>query len=282
MQELVRILKEEYGFFDKGLDELLEMIIETREHELVEEIKRLSNAKGVIPKIVHDIEQHRDFDGFEDEIDQTKNIEDVISLALVGYDYTKIIPELKKDYRKVVQEITKYKDMDFVAHYKTTLFEPSDLNQWKRLLPSEESFLVLYAKDLKKTERTLGALRTLAKLIGEELEQEPRLYADYDSRMYTIHCTYGLHARNASSLVHTTHTVELDIRIGRYRSLREHYINGKSIIGLLTLGAHKGVILEFLCKGNDSEIERFYERLELMRDITEKGDELVFQRYRFR
>jgi len=279
MQELVRILKEEYGLLEKGLDELLSMVVETRAQDLVEKIKEVSNAKSVIPKILHDIRQHHDFDGYEDETGQKKQIEQVIQTALSSYDYIRIIPDEDMDYTKIIQEIMKYENMDFVAHYKNTLFEPLDYNEWNMLKPCEECELILYTKDLDNKNRSPKVLEKISSLIGKGLKKaEP--FADYESRLYEIVCSIGIHARPASLIVQTANKYDMDIKVGEINNPKDEYINGKGIMGLLMLGATKGTKLEFLCNGNEKERENFYAELESIKDTTDKGEEIVFDRYK--
>ena len=59
----------------------------------------------------------------------------------------------------------------------------------------------------------------------------------------------GLHARAAAKLINLAHRFESDILIGR----GENEVNGKSILGLLTLAAHKGAWVTLKANGSDED-----------------------------
>jgi phosphocarrier protein len=59
----------------------------------------------------------------------------------------------------------------------------------------------------------------------------------------------GMHARPAAALVQTTLRFESDVHI----NFRGNTVNGKSIMGLLTLGAARGSRLSVTCSGPDAE-----------------------------
>ncbi len=59
----------------------------------------------------------------------------------------------------------------------------------------------------------------------------------------------GMHARPAAALVQTTLRFESDVHI----NFRGNTVNGKSIMGLLTLGAARGSRLSITCSGPDAE-----------------------------
>jgi phosphocarrier protein len=61
--------------------------------------------------------------------------------------------------------------------------------------------------------------------------------------------TLGLHARPASMLVKLTTQFESDI----YISKDSDQVNGKSIMGIITLAAGKGARLRFTIDGPDAE-----------------------------
>jgi phosphocarrier protein len=61
--------------------------------------------------------------------------------------------------------------------------------------------------------------------------------------------TLGMHARPAAQLVQTTLKFESEV----YISLNGHKVNGKSIMGLLTLAAARGSRLEVSCEGPDAD-----------------------------
>jgi phosphocarrier protein len=66
-------------------------------------------------------------------------------------------------------------------------------------------------------------------------------------RMITIQNRAGIHARPAASLVQATKDFKCSIYIER----GENRINGKSIMGLLTLGAAYGTELKLIADGED-------------------------------
>lgn len=68
----------------------------------------------------------------------------------------------------------------------------------------------------------------------------------------------GLHARPASVFVQIANKYESDISVKKGKEV----VNGKSIMGLLTLAAHEGAALEIEISGSDAEtmmeaLERF-------------------------
>lgn len=60
----------------------------------------------------------------------------------------------------------------------------------------------------------------------------------------------GLHARATSSFVRLADTFQADIRVTK----KDLTVNGKSIMGLLTLGAPLGEMIVIMAQGNDAEI----------------------------
>jgi phosphocarrier protein len=72
--------------------------------------------------------------------------------------------------------------------------------------------------------------------------------------------TLGLHARPAASVVQTVLKYQSDI----YISLNGHRVNAKSIMGLLTLAAAQGSVLQVTCTGPDAE-----EALNALRSLIE-------------
>lgn len=74
--------------------------------------------------------------------------------------------------------------------------------------------------------------------------------------------TLGLHARPAASVVQTVLKYQSDI----YISLNGHRVNAKSIMGLLTLAAAQGSVLQVTCTGPDAE-----EALNALRNLIESG-----------
>ncbi len=59
----------------------------------------------------------------------------------------------------------------------------------------------------------------------------------------------GLHARPASLLVKTTGKFRSEIKISK----DGYVVNGKSIMGVITLAAEKGSKLKFIIEGEDEE-----------------------------
>lgn len=59
----------------------------------------------------------------------------------------------------------------------------------------------------------------------------------------------GLHARAAAKLINLAHTFESDVMVAR----GENEVNGKSILGLLTLAAHKGSWVTIRVNGTDEQ-----------------------------
>lgn len=59
----------------------------------------------------------------------------------------------------------------------------------------------------------------------------------------------GLHARAAALLVETVNQFSCDVKIGK----EDQLVNGRSIIGVLTLGAAKGTKIRVEAKGDDAQ-----------------------------
>ena len=71
----------------------------------------------------------------------------------------------------------------------------------------------------------------------------------------------GLHARAAALLVQTVSRFSSEVKISKDGQI----VDGKSIIGLLTLGAAKGSRVRVEAKGNDAE-----ESLKAIEELFEK------------
>lgn len=67
------------------------------------------------------------------------------------------------------------------------------------------------------------------------------------TRQYTITNTLGLHARAAATLVRTTSQYACEVTISRGHQA----VNGKSILGVMTLAAAQGTAVEITCVGED-------------------------------
>ncbi len=59
----------------------------------------------------------------------------------------------------------------------------------------------------------------------------------------------GLHARAAAQFVKTANRYASEVKVAK----NNHQVNGKSILGVLTLAAALGSTLHITCEGNDSE-----------------------------
>lgn len=71
------------------------------------------------------------------------------------------------------------------------------------------------------------------------------------SRVFRIDNELGLHARAAARLVKLASTFSSDVKLGRDGA--HEFIDGKSILGLLLLGAAKGTELRVTAQGPDAE-----------------------------
>ena len=69
------------------------------------------------------------------------------------------------------------------------------------------------------------------------------------ARTFTIVNTLGLHARAAAQLVQTANRYRSDIHVEKDGV----QVNGKSIMGVLTLAAAKGTEIVVCCEGDDAE-----------------------------
>lgn len=70
-------------------------------------------------------------------------------------------------------------------------------------------------------------------------------------RAITIANKYGLHARASTRLAQLAQKFHSDIYLAREGTDEE--VDGKSILGILTLGAEKGQTLQLRVSGNDAE-----------------------------
>jgi len=81
-------------------------------------------------------------------------------------------------------------------------------------------------------------------------------------RTFTIVNALGLHARAAAVLVQTANRHHCDIQVEKDGIA----VNGKSIMGVLTLAASKGTQIAVTCEGGDAE-----EALEALSRVIEAG-----------
>lgn len=77
----------------------------------------------------------------------------------------------------------------------------------------------------------------------------------------------GLHARAAALLVQTVNKFSCDVKIGKDHQV----VNGRSIIGVLTLGAAKGAKIRVEAKGEDAR-EALAAIEQLVEDKFGEGD----------
>jgi phosphocarrier protein len=68
-------------------------------------------------------------------------------------------------------------------------------------------------------------------------------------RTFLIVNTLGLHARAAAQLVQTANKFQSDVLVAKDGTS----VNGKSIMGVLTLAAAKGSEITVSCEGDDAE-----------------------------
>lgn len=68
-------------------------------------------------------------------------------------------------------------------------------------------------------------------------------------RTYTIVNALGLHARAAAQLVQAANRYQSEVQLGKDGTT----VNGKSIMGVLTLAAAKGSRITVSCDGPDAE-----------------------------
>ncbi len=69
------------------------------------------------------------------------------------------------------------------------------------------------------------------------------------SKEFTIQNKIGLHARSASVLVQTTNKFKSNITINKDGKS----VSAKSILGILSLGAEKGSVIEVMVDGLDEQ-----------------------------
>lgn len=68
-------------------------------------------------------------------------------------------------------------------------------------------------------------------------------------KTFTVENKLGLHARPAALFVQTTHKYKSQVRVGR----DGQEVDGKSIMGILTLAAEKGAQLTIVADGPDED-----------------------------
>lgn len=68
-------------------------------------------------------------------------------------------------------------------------------------------------------------------------------------RTFTIVNTLGLHARAAAQLVQAANRFQAEVLVAKDGTA----VNGKSIMGVLTLAAAKGSQITVSCEGDDAE-----------------------------
>ena len=68
-------------------------------------------------------------------------------------------------------------------------------------------------------------------------------------RIFLIVNTLGLHARAAAQLVQTANRFRSSVHVEKDGT----DVNGKSIMGVLTLAAAKGTRISVVCEGDDAE-----------------------------
>ena len=68
-------------------------------------------------------------------------------------------------------------------------------------------------------------------------------------RTFTVENKLGLHARPAALFVQTTHKFQSHVRVLR----DDQEVDGKSIMGILTLAAERGSKLTIIAEGPDEE-----------------------------
>ncbi|HSN16046.1 MAG TPA: HPr family phosphocarrier protein [Anaeromyxobacteraceae bacterium] len=71
----------------------------------------------------------------------------------------------------------------------------------------------------------------------------------FNERTFTIVNTLGLHARAAAQLVQTANRFQSEVLVDKQGTR----VNGKSIMGVLTLAAAKGTQITVSCDGVDAE-----------------------------
>ncbi len=68
-------------------------------------------------------------------------------------------------------------------------------------------------------------------------------------REFLISNKLGLHARASATLVRVAGRFSSEVRIGK----DGHEVNGKSILGMMTLAAAKGTTVSVICVGDDQD-----------------------------
>jgi phosphocarrier protein len=68
-------------------------------------------------------------------------------------------------------------------------------------------------------------------------------------RAFIIRNTLGLHARAAAQLVQCANKFSCEVHVEK----DGNEVNGKSIMGVLTLAAAKGTKIAIICEGDDAE-----------------------------
>jgi len=77
---------------------------------------------------------------------------------------------------------------------------------------------------------------------------------------------YGLHARASTRMAQVAQRFRADIRICRDGGDGVQEVDGKSILGILTLGAERGMRIRLRIRGDDAE-----EALRALTDLVDKN-----------
>jgi phosphocarrier protein len=85
-------------------------------------------------------------------------------------------------------------------------------------------------------------------------------------RSTTVKNKLGLHARPAAELVKVAARFRCSVTLGK----DGHWVNGKSIMGVMTLAAERGATVAVRCEGEDAEAAVAALVDQLQRQLTEE------------
>jgi phosphocarrier protein len=178
------------------------------------------------------------------------------------YENRTIHIEKEPDYSRLIDIMQSYKTVDFVAGYKRYLFEPLDSKMWEIHKPGGDTRIVFYAWDFKhkgklKTSNELDSIGEIAEVFGSLATTKRKRYNQYAKRIYRINDKSGLHARPSASFVTLASKYPADI----WLRTDSKEVNGKSILGVMTLAATADKPLTVLYKPREKS-EEFYNSLE--------------------
>jgi phosphotransferase system HPr (HPr) family protein len=259
MKYLEQILKEEFKIVEHAEKEI---ILEEHTLNFTPQVNALHheliNAKEGFKEAIQKYKERH-------EIRESKSLHDILKLSLARYDNRTIqIEHDEMDYDKLIDVLSGYKDVDFVAAYKRFWFEPLEKELWKKHEFRWKNRMVLYAFD-KKDKREAEAIRNAAEIIGSLVAEKRKKYGKYASRTYNINDNGGIHARSGALIVGTAVKYSGDV----WARIDKAECDAKCMMQMLIMETTKKNKLTMLYKPREKSAE-FYNELENLKIGDEK------------